>query len=492
MKMIRNFFLLSCIAAFSQFGSASVRLPRVISSNMVLQRDIPVKIWGESNPGEKVTITFGEQVRTATTSENGKWIVTLDPLKSSFISQNLKISTPDKDTVLTNILVGEVWLCGGQSNMEYPMRRGLKKYSAPARGEDLADAEWRSGGSKNVRLMIVEKKNSLPDCTSKGWEICSDSSLAPFSAVGYYFGKYLQEELDVPVGLISSNWGGSRIERWTPVSSYENSAIFKNETTVKPVIIDGIDAGLHYNSMISPLGPYGIRGFIWYQGESNLMIHDKRYVEKSGLLIDAWRKLFENPEAPFYYVQVAPYSYTKRKDKLSHTPETMAEFCELQTKCLAIPGTGQVIVTDLVDDLSNIHPSYKWEVGRRLSLIALAKTYGKKDLVFSGPVFKSQNIKKNKIILTFDNIGAGLTAGIHNQQTSEFQALNSTDLDWFTIAGKDGKFYTAKAVIKNSQVVVSSPEVKKPKFVRFAWDEKAMPNFFNKEGLPAVPFRTGL
>lgn len=484
--------LFSFFAAVSQFSAASVRLPKVISSNMVLQRDMPVKIWGEATPGEKVTINFGEQVKSATTLENGKWFVTLDPLKASFISQNLKISTPDKDTVLTNILVGEVWLCGGQSNMEYPMRRGLKKYAAPARGNDLAESEWKSGGSKNIRLMLVEKKNSLPDCTSKGWEICSDTSLAPFSAVGYYFGKYLQEDLDVPVGLISSSWGGSRIERWTPVASYENSDIFKDEVTAKPGFIDGIDAGLHFNSMISPLGPYGIRGFIWYQGESNLMIHDNRYVEKTGLLTDAWRKLFESPEAPFYYVQVAPYIYTKRKDKLVHAPETMADFCELQTKCLAIPGTGQVIVTDLVDDLSNIHPSYKWEVGRRLSLVALAKTYGKKDLVFSGPSFKSMDIRKKKVFLTFENIGAGLTAGIRNQQTNEFEKVENADLNWFTIAGEDGKFYPVKAVIKDNQVVVSSPEVKKPKYVRFAWDEKAMPNFFNKEGLPAVPFRTGL
>ena len=492
MKKVRILLLFSFFAAVSQFSAASVRLPKVISSNMVLQREMPVKIWGEATPGEKVTINFGEQVKSATTLENGKWFVTLDPLKASFISQNLKISTPDKDTVLTNILVGEVWLCGGQSNMEYPMRRGLKKYAAPARGNDLAESEWKSGGSKNIRLMLVEKKNSLPDCTSKGWEICSDTSLAPFSAVGYYFGKYLQEDLDVPVGLISSSWGGSRIERWTPVASYENSDIFKDEFTAKPGFIDGIDAGLHFNSMISPLGPYGIRGFIWYQGESNLMIHDNRYVEKTVLLTDAWRKLFESPEAPFYYVQVAPYSYTKRKDKLVHAPETMAEFCELQTKCLAIPGTGQVIVTDLVDDLSNIHPSYKWEVGRRLSLVALAKTYGKKDLVFSGPSFKSMDIRKKKVFLTFENIGAGLTAGIRNQQTNEFEKVENADLNWFTIAGEDGKFYPAKAVIKDNQVVVSSPEVKKPKYVRFAWDEKAMPNFFNKEGLPAVPFRTGL
>jgi sialate O-acetylesterase len=375
--------------------------------------------------------------------------------------------------------------------MEYPMDIRLKKYVAPGRGVDYAEIEWKKGGSKNIRLMQVEKNNSLPDCTSKGWVECADSTLAPFSAVGYFFGKRIQEELNVPVGLIGSNWGGSRIERWTPASAFEKSPVFAAEAETKPVIINNIDAGLHYNSMIAPLAPYGLKGFIWYQGESNAMIHDSRYVEETQLMLDAWRGVFKNPDAPFYFVQIAPYFYTKRKDKLSHTPETMAEFCELQTKCLSIPGTGQAVVTDLVDDAANIHPSYKWEVGRRLSLLAMADTYGKKDVVYSGPKYKDMTIKKKKIELTFDYVGSGLTAGKRNSETNAFETVSGEDLIWFTIAGEDGVFYPAKAVIEGNKVVVSSPEVKKPKDVRFAWDEKAMPNFFNIEGLPAVPFRTG-
>ncbi|HET9571039.1 MAG TPA: sialate O-acetylesterase, partial [Bacteroidales bacterium] len=240
---------------------------------------------------------------------------------------------------------------------------------------------------------------------------------------------------------------------------------------------------------IEPLAPYALKGFIWYQGESNAMIEDARYVEKTKLLLDAWRSTFRNPTAPFYYVQIAPYYYSKRKDKKIHTPQMMAEFCSLQTKCLRLPYTGQAIVTDLVDDLTNIHPSYKWEVGRRLSLLALNKTYGKTDLVCSGPQFKSMKASGKSLVLTFDHVGSGLTAGQHNTITNAFEALPSVKLTWFEVAAKgDTLFHPATAIIQNGKVIVSCPEVKKPAQVRFCWNETAMPNFFNKEGLPAVPF----
>ena len=489
---MRNVFIALLLSIFSSTfltAEASVVLPKVLSSNMVLQRDKPVTIWGFASAGTNVSVKFAGQSKTCIAGENGKWMVSLDPLKASFEPRDLKISTAVSDTVLKNILVGEVWLCGGQSNMEYPMKREIKKYAAPARGLDYSQIEWVNGGSRKIRLMQVEKVNSLPDCTSKGWVECSDSTLAPFSAVGYFFGKNIQEELDVPVGLISSNWGGSRIERWTPSSAYENSPVFAAEAAEKPVKINGIDAGLHFNSMIAPLGPYTLRGFIWYQGESNAMIHDKRYVEETQLMIDSWRKVFNNPDAPFYFVQIAPYNYSKRKDKLTHTPETMAEFCELQTKCLSIPGTGQAIVTDLVDNPTDIHPSYKWEVGRRLSLLAISGTYGKKDLVYSGPVVKSMKIKKKKVIVDFNHIGTGLTAGKRNSGLNTFETIYNKQLNWFEIAGEDGLYYPADAVISGNEVLVSSDKVKKPQHIRFAWNELAMPDFYNKEGLPATPFR---
>jgi len=480
-------FMALCLSLGMQAG---IKLPNVLTSNMVLQRDQPVPIWGTALPSEPVSVSFAGQTKNAFAAEDGHWSVSLDPMPASFEPRTIRISASGKDTILENILVGDVWICGGQSNMEYPMRIGLKKYTPPARGENLAENEWRSGGNTNIRLMMVEKKRSLPDCTTSGWQECSDTTLSVFSACGYFFGKNLQESLKVPIGLIASNWGGTRIEPWTPGFEYEKSPIFTAETAVKPYKIDNSAVGDLYNSMIAPLAPFALKGFIWYQGESNAMFEDARYVEKTQLMLDAWRSAFKNPTAPFYFVQIAPYYYTKRKDKVQHTPQSMAVFCEQQTKCLSLPNTGQAIVTDLVDDLANIHPSYKWEVGRRLALLALNKTYGKTNLVCSGPQFNSMVAKGKTLELTFDNIGSGLTAGQHNAQTNAFEVQPAADLTWFEVAAKgDTTFHAAKAILQNGKVIVSCPEVKKPAQVRFCWNETAMPNFFNKEGLPAVPFR---
>jgi len=480
-------FMALCLSLGMQAG---IKLPNVLTSNMVLQRDQPVPIWGTALPSEPVSVSFAGQTKNAFAAEDGHWSVSLDPMPASFEPRTIRISASGKDTILENILVGDVWICGGQSNMEYPMRIGLKKYTPPARGENLAENEWRSGGNTNIRLMMVEKKRSLPDCTTSGWQECSDTTLSVFSACGYFFGKNLQESLKVPIGLIASNWGGTRIEPWTPGFEYEKSPIFTAETAVKPYKIDNSAVGDLYNSMIAPLAPFALKGFIWYQGESNAMFEDARYVEKTQLMLDAWRSAFKNPTAPFYFVQIAPYYYTKRKDKVQHTPQSMAVFCEQQTKCLSLPNTGQAIVTDLVDDLANIHPSYKWEVGRRLALLALNMTYGKTNLVCSGPQFNSMVAKGKTLELTFDNIGSGLTAGQHNAQTNAFEVQPAADLTWFEVAAKgDTTFHAAKAILQNGKVIVSCPEVKKPAQVRFCWNETAMPNFFNKEGLPAVPFR---
>lgn len=485
----RSIFLF--VLSLTCFGlQAGVKLPNVLSSNMILQRDQPVSIWGTSQPGEPVTVTFANQSKNAQAAADGRWSVNLDPMPASFEPRDLRISASGKDTVLQNILVGDVWLCGGQSNMEYPMRISLKRYAGPVRGENVAEKEWLSGGNTNIRLILIEKVRSLPDCTTKGWQDCTDSTLSIFSACGYFFGKNLQESLKVPIGLISSNWGGTRIEPWTSTSTYEQSPVFAAETAVKPFKIDNSEVGSLYNSMIAPLAPFALKGFIWYQGESNAMILDTRYVQKTQLMLNTWRSAFKNPSAPFYYVQIAPFNYSKRKGKIMLSPQSMSEFCEQQTNCLSIPNTGQVVVTDLVDNLADIHPSYKWEIGRRLSLLALNKTYGKTDMVCSGPQFKSMESKGKTLVLTFDNIGSGLTAGQHNAQTNAFESLPATDLTWFEVAAKgDTVFHAAKAIILNNKVVVSCPEVKKPTQLRFCWNETAMPNFFNKEGLPAVPFR---
>lgn len=470
-------FLSLAILAFC-FASAQVLLPKVITNNMVLQRGKPVAIWGTATAGEKITVIFANQTQTAVADTAGNWQVKLSPMKVSAEPRKMIIS--GSNTIeLENILVGEVWLCSGQSNMEYPLDRRLKKYAASKRGEDLAEKELKSS-NKNplIRYLYVEKKLTSTLATD-GWKDTNDTTVRYISAAGYFFAKELTEKLKIPVGIISSSWGGTRVEQWTPPTAYQQSPLFKDSLVGKTNFkIDGMVPGKMFESMIKPIIPYTVKGLVWYQGESNLMIHDTAtFVAKTKLMLDTWKGLWKDESLRFYYVQIAPHYYTKRKDKLSHGSDLLPYYWEAQAKCLAFPNSGMAVTTDLVDDLGNIHPGYKWEVGRRLSLWALAKDYGQK-VVYSGPLYKSMKIKKCTIELSFTQIGSGL------------DSFNNQSIKWFTIAGADKKFYPADAVIIGKKLIVSSKEVQNPVAVRFAWDETAMPNFCNKEKLPASPFRT--
>jgi sialate O-acetylesterase len=475
-KLCYSFVLV--ILLFTGNLCAQVRLPKIIGSNMVLQQNKIVPIWGFAPAGVKIKVSFGKQIKETVTDTSGHWMVNLEPMKASGKPGRLIISGKDTVITLVNILVGEVWLCSGQSNMEYTMKLS-PKFAKPAKSDDLAAEELKKAHNPEIRIFLVEKKLGAPDVITKGWNIARDSALMPFSAIGYFFGKELCQKLNVPIGIISSSWGGSRIEPWTPAEAYNESPVFKEDVTKDPGRLDGIATGTHFRSMVQPLAPFTIRGFLWYQGESNCMLNEtSRYTEKMKLLIDSWRSAWRDAGLPFYYVQIAPYYYTHRKDKFTHTPETLAEFWEAQTATLKIPNTGMIVVSDLVDNLADIHPSYKWEVGRRLSLWALAKEYGQGKLIYSGPMYKQMSIKGDKVEI-------GFTYGENGLSSSDGQSLT-----WFTIAGPDGKFVPARAVIEGNKVVVSSPEIIAPVAVRFAWDEAAMPNLVNKEGLPAVPFRT--
>jgi len=459
------------------FVSAEIILPKVITNNMVLQREKTVAIWGKADVNEKVTVKFEGQIKTVVADSSGNWEVKLNPMSASAVPRKMIISGSNTIT-LDNILVGEVWLCSGQSNMEYPLDLRLHKFVAPKKGEDLAEKELKGNKNPLIRFLYVERKlqTELP---TKGWTDCNDSLFRFVSAAGYFFAKELANELKVPIGIISSSWGGTRVEQWTPPTAYEQSPLFKDSVFGKPNFkIDGMIPGKMFTGMLLPIIPYTIKGFLWYQGESNLMIHDTAtFAAKTKLMIDTWRGRWNDNKMPFYFVQIAPYYYSKRKDKLQHGTDLLPYYWEAQAKCLDIPNTGMVVTTDLVDDLNNIHPSYKWEVGRRLSLWALAKDYGKK-IVFSGPLYSKIKIKKNSIELEFTHTGSGLISA------------NGQPLNWFTIAGGDKKFVVAKALIKGNKVIVSSKDVINPIAVRFAWDETAMPNFCNKEKLPASPFRT--
>ncbi|HEY8784592.1 MAG TPA: sialate O-acetylesterase [Mucilaginibacter sp.] len=463
------FFILCCYNS-----EAEVILPKVLGNNMVLQRNKPVPIWGTANIGEKVSVKFGKQIKTAVADASGKWKITLDPMPVSAIPQEMEINAINS-IKLDNILVGEVWLCSGQSNMEYEMRKNSKVKKPDTSTANSPIDELERAHNPQIRIFLVTRKNlQKPDSLHKGWSIAEDSALRAFSAVAYFFAKNLNHDLKVPVGVICSAVSGSRIDPWAPIEAFDTIPYFKANN----IKIEG-DPGKFYAKMIEPLAPFAIRGFLWYQGETNCFLGETiTYTYKMEALINNWRKLWNNKALPFYYVQIAPFYYSKSKGPVAYTEFTEPELREAQTMVLKIPHTGMIVTTDLNDDIKNIHPPFKWEVGRRLELQALANTYGKKNVVFSGPMYRKMKIKGNKIILDFKYAGGGLVSH------------DGKPLNYFTVAGSDGKFVEAAAVIKGDKVVVSSPAVPAPETVRFAWTESAQPNFYNTGGLPAVPFRT--
>ena len=472
-----SLLILSILLVVSTSLSAEVILPKVIGHNMVLQRLKTLPIWGTASPGEKITVSFGAQRKETIASDSGKWVVKLNPMEASELPREMIIS--GTNTIkLKNILVGEVWLCSGQSNMEYAMRKN-SKIQGTVKGKKPLEDDLLTASNPNIRIFLVRRKYMSPDSTHNGWDQASGTALKDFSAVGYFYAKEMYQKLHIPIGMISSAVPGSRIEPWIEAKRLEISPKMKDGKVLEPLTSDGGDPGKFYNTMIEPLIPFSIRGFLWYQGESNCFLNENiRYAYKFKTLIESWRSDWGNLNMPFYFVQIAPYNYSSSKDVRPHSPENLPEMWEAQSLALTLPNTGMITITDLVDSIVDLHPAYKWEVGRRLSLVALNKTYGFTEIISSGPTFKGMKITKNKIEVTFTNTGSGLIS------------RNGKPLDWFTIAGADGKFVPAKAEIIGDKVIVSSPEVKSPVAVRFAWNEAAQSNFINKEGLPAVPFRS--
>lgn len=470
----QSFLLCLLFMFFSFSANAKILLPQILGNDMVLQRDKPINIWGFGATGEKVTVNFAGQTKTTVTDDKGNWIVVLSSLKTSATPQKMTISGSNK-IVLNNILVGEVWLCSGQSNMEYAMRK-LAKIPKP-KNEKLgfpADAVVKAKNTQ-IRIFLVNRKALIkPDSVHKSWAIAQDSALRNFSAVGYFFAKELQEKLGIPIGVISSAVPGSAIEPWIPNEAFANETFFKGQKV-------GNDPSKFYTPMIEPLTNFALRGVLWYQGETNCFLGETiSYAYKMKALITSWRKAWKDEAMPFYEVQIAPYQYAKTTGKVPMTTDTEPEFWEAQTQVLRLLNTGMVVTTDLNDNQEDLHPTYKWEVGRRLSLWALAKTYSQK-INYTGPIYKSVSFKNEIATLTFDHIN--LTAKPANQKAV---------YNGFEVAGIDGKFYPADAFpLENSatQIGLSSPNVKKPVAVRYNWTENPSGNFYSN-GLPALPFRT--
>jgi sialate O-acetylesterase len=477
MNNIKKIFSFSVLFFLILQAHAQLSLPKILGNDMVLQRNQLVPIWGYAKVGEEVTVSFNQQTKKTITDKNGNWQIMLDAMQASEIPSKLIIQSNKQTIVLTDILVGEVWLCSGQSNMEYQMRK-LAKTKLPAGVTDWPLNEVETAHNTNIRIFLVERKKMKPDSTHSGWSVAEDSALRAFSAVGYFFAKKLQEELNVPVGIISSSVSGSRIEPWTPREAFTALPFFQNQIDATHKI-DG-DPGKFYSTMIEPVAPFALKGFLWYQGESNCFLNERlQYAYKMKALIEQWRKLWNNNQLPFYYVQIAPYEYSKVKDSLkTYTQQSLPEFWEAQQLALQIPNTGMVATVDLNFNLPDLHPVNKWDVGKRLTICALNKTYAKKDIVAMGPVYKNMKIVGNTIELSFDYEGKGLIS------------KDEKPLTGFVIASNDGNFVAANAVIKNNKVIVSSENITKPVAVRFNWNEALHPNLYNKDGLPAMSFRT--
>lgn len=445
------------MAACTPPSSAALRLHALYSDHMVLQRDASVPIWGWAAPGKRITVhpDWHDPVMV-NADASGRWSAIISTPDAGG-PRTLTISSIDTSVTIRDILFGEVWLASGQSNMEMPLSGWLPDNPIDRSAEEIATAD-----QPGIRMFMVERAYSdtpRTDVTGR-WIVAAPDSVAVFAATAYFFAKALHAGLGVPVGVIHSSWGGTPAEAWVPKADLRG---FDFATADVPHTAPSV----LYNGMIAPLIPHAMKGVIWYQGESNVG-RGTQYETLFPTLIRSWRERWELGDFPFYYVQIAPYRYGESE------PSPAAELREAQRLALAQPNTGMVVTSD-IGDPDNIHPSNKHDVGGRLARWALARTYGQ-DLVPSGPLVTHAEPAGSTIIIHFDHVGGGLVA-------------RSGPLTHFELAGADGVFHPADAVIEGRTVVVRSSRVPRPAGVRFGWREAAQPNLFNAEGLPASGFQ---
>jgi len=495
---------------FPSAAKCDIKLPAIFGDHMVLQRDAKIPVWGWAGAGEKVTVSLAQgQAVEATADAQGKWQVEL-PAMTAGGPYELKVQGSTAIT-FKDVLVGEVWLCSGQSNMEWTVYNSLDPQKEMAAATDT--------GIRHIKVPL--KIASTPqDNIQATWQVSSPQTVGGFTAAGYFMAKKLHKELGVPIGLINSSWGGTRIEPWTAPVGFEGVEKLRDiETLIQrkqpqhPLYKQGLEAYLStldawsrdarstmaagkavtpappfpaelapfslntdptalYNAMIHPLVGYGMRGAIWYQGESNHS-EGSLYTDKMKALIHGWRKIWKQGDFPFYFVQIAPFMYGEEN------PTVMPVFWEAQfAAAKQIANTGIVTTTD-IGDIHDIHPKNKQEVGRRLALLALKYTYGKQDVVAVGPVFKSLKTEGNNLRVTFDHAEGGL------------KSRDGQPLNWFEIIGADSGYVKAEAKIEGDSVVLAAPSVIHPTAVRFGWSKIAEPNLANGAGLPAYPFKAG-
>jgi sialate O-acetylesterase len=456
---MKKIFLFCCLLCFTAIH-AEIRLPAIIGDHMVLQQKAEVKIWGWSDPDEQITINSSwdtAQIRFRANS-GGSWEV---KIKTPAAGGPFEIRLRGRnEVIIRDVLVGEVWVLGGQSNMEWSAAQNVPQ----------ALEEMPKANNPRIRLFHVAKKVSdhPQDDLHGKWVVCNPEDMRTFSAIGYFFGKKILEVTNYPMGLIHSNWGGTPAETWTPASLVESDPVLKEAAAKQvPNNYRPEKPGIAYNAMIYPITKFNIAGALWYQGESNAGTHAS-YQQLFTKMIGAWRKAWEK-DFPFYYVQIAPFSYG---DNLNGPM-----LREAQSKSQSYPNTGMVVISDLVDDVKDIHPKNKKDVAARLANMALAEMYGLPIRNYKSPSYKSMVVEQNMIRITFNNAESGLVS-------------RGGDPTEFYIAGEDNVFVPATVKIKGSEVLVWNKDVKNPVSVRFGFNSTAIPNLFSKEGLPVDLFRT--
>ncbi len=462
---------------------ADVRLPKTFTDNAVLQRDMPVAIWGWADPGETVTVSYADQVVSGVANEEGTWLVRLAPMAGSFEERNLTIK--GKNTLrLNNIVVGDVWVCSGQSNMELP----LEGFGRPCGTEEELNGDFSKIRSIKVQYALALQENE--DIETYGWRECKDGNQRSCTACGFYFAQRLIKELNVPIGLIDSNWSGSNIVSWIPEEGWSDDPQLVEKHKEFRDNINAIDgAQWHsgmYNAMIAPWTKYAIRGAIWYQGETNASERGFYALEQKAM-IKAWRKNWNQGEFPFYWVQLA--GYQQPTDELAETSSWPA-LRDAQTLCLELPKTGQAVIFD-IGEADDIHPIDKYDVGNRLALWALAKEFGRDTIEPQSPTFRSLTIEGNQAIVKFDHIGAGLVVAKKSGR-APMQIDWNGELKRFALCGADGQWAWAKGKITGPDTVVLTADgVDAPVAVQYAWQiNPEGANLYSAEGLPATPFKT--
>ena len=489
---------LSLALVVSLAAHGAIAMPTIFGDHMVLQQKQPIPVWGSAAPNEAITVTLGDRSVSAMADGGGKWRADLPAMKAGG-PYTLVVKGTSDERRFSDVLVGEVWILGGQSNMEWTVERSANPE------EEIANAKY-----PEIRLYMAEHVQSveIKDDVPGQWQVCSSETIPDFSAVGYFFGRMLYEELGVPVGLVRSAWGGTPAESWTTWETLTSTPEFKPlldrwdtivkeypqkqaefEQAQKEWEAAGKPEGKQphppmspshphrpatlYNGMIAPIKPYGIRGAIWYQGESNVG-RAEEYSLLFPKMIEDWRRVWGQGDFPFYFVHLA--NFLERKPE--PTPDSdWAALREAQLAALDLPNTGVALAID-IGDAADIHPKNKQDVGKRLALNALNQDYGKK-VTYKGPTFKSAVVKDGNVAVSFTD-AKGL------------KTCDGGPVKGFALAGADGRFVWAEATIKGKKVVVSADGVAEPAHILYAWQDNPEVNLYNGADLPAVPFRAAL